>query len=87
MEPPLFCSLHELGNMIARLSSQNFDELINTQNINIWEWRLFENIIMMVFRNDVACIGLEGTVNKLVIVGVGSNETQMVIHLNHLCIG
>ena len=55
-----------------RLSSQDFDELIDAYNIYEWEGRLFEHVIMMVLGNDITGIGLESTVNKLVIIRVCS---------------
>ena len=70
-----------------RLSSQDFDELIDAYNIYEWEGRLFEHIIMMILGYDITSIGLESTVNELVIIRVGSYKTQMIVHLNHLCIG
>ena len=70
-----------------RLSSQDFDELIDAYNIYEWEGCLFEHIIMMILGYDITSIGLESTVNELVIIRVGSYKTQMIVHLNHLCIG
>ena len=42
---------------------------------------------MMILGYDITSIGLESTVNKLVIIRVGSYKTQMIVHLNHLGIG
>ena len=47
-----------------RLSSQDFDELIDAYNIYEWEGRLFEHIIMMILGYDITSIGLESTVKR-----------------------
>ena len=68
------------------MSAQYTKELVYIDNLNARERRLLEDIIMMVFSDDVFCICLEGAVNKLVIVRIGRNKSQMIINLNHPCI-
>ena len=41
------------------LCSQDFDKLVDAHHVDVGEWRLFENIVVMVFCNDIAGISFE----------------------------
>ena len=64
--------------------SQNTQKLVNIYNLDFGEWGVAENIIVMVLGYDVFCVSLKSTVYKLVIVRIGCDKAQMIIHLNHL---
>ena len=48
---------------------------------------MFENIVMVVLGYDVFCVCLEGAVYKLIIIRICSNQTKMIVNLNHLGVG
>ena len=73
--------------MYGLLSLQDFDKLVDAYHVDVGKWCLFENIIVMVFCNDIAGISLESAVYEFVIIGVCGNETKMIVHLNHLGVG
>lgn len=66
---------------------QDFDKLVDTYHINVREWCLLENIIVMVFGNDIAGISLKSTIYEFIIVRIDCNEVKMIIHLHHLGVG
>lgn len=47
----------------GKLSSQDFDKLVDAHHIDVVEGCLFENIVVMVFCNDIAGISLESATN------------------------
>ena len=69
------------------LSSQDFDKLVDAHHVDVGEWRLFENIVVMVFCNDIAGISFESAIYEFVIIGVSRNKTEMVVYLNHFSVG
>lgn len=69
------------------LSSQDFDKLVDAYHVDVGEWCLFENVVVMVFCNDIAGISLESTIYKFVIIGVCGNQTEMIVYLNHFSVG
>jgi len=42
--------------MYGLLSLQDFDKLVDAYHVDVGKWCLFENIIVMVFCNDIAGI-------------------------------
>ena len=56
--------------MYGLLSLQDFDKLVDAYHVDVGKWCLFENIIVMVFCNDIAGISLESAVYEFVIIGV-----------------
>ena len=71
----------------TELFSQNFEKFVNADYVNKRKRSLLENIVMMVFRYDVAGVGLKCAIHELVIIGVCSNEAQMIVYLYHLRVG
>ena len=69
------------------LPSQDFDKLVDAHHVNVREWRLFKNVVVMVFCNNVAGISLKSAIYEFVIIRVCRNETKMIVHLNHLSVG
>lgn len=51
-------------------------------DFNRREWSGFKDVEMAVFRNDVFCIGNNGTINELVVIRVGSDEVKLVMRIN-----
>lgn len=51
-------------------------------DFNRREWSGFKDVEMAVFRNDVFCIGNNGTINELVVIRVGSDEVKLIMCIN-----
>ena len=43
---------------------QDFDKLVDAYHVDVGKWCLFENIIVMVFCNDIAGISLESDISR-----------------------
>jgi hypothetical protein len=50
--------------MYGLLSLQDFDKLVDAYHVDVGKWCLFENIIVMVFCNDIAGISLESDISR-----------------------
>ena len=61
-------------------------ESVYSNHLNPWKIYVFQCIEVLVFCDDEMCIGCNGTIYKLVIVGISSNKTKFKIGCKTACI-
>ena len=61
-------------------------ERVYSNHLNPWKIYVFQCIEVLVFCDDETCIGCNGTIYKLVIVGISSNKTKFKIGRKTACI-
>ena len=54
-------------------------KLLDSDHKNFRPIYLFQDIVMSVVRDNVFCIGCNGTVDKLIVIKILLNEPKMVI--------
>ena len=51
-------------------------EIHQPNDTHFWEFYLSQYVVMLVICHDVASVGLDGTINKFVVIGVSSDEIK-----------
>ena len=57
----------------------HLQEIYQFDNSHFGKFNLAQHIVMMIVGDNVTCIGLYGTINKLVVVRVSSDKIEMII--------
>ena len=61
---------------------EQFEEVFQGNNIQTRKTNLTQNIVVPVVTYNVSGVGSNGTIDKLVVVGVGLNQSEMVVGRN-----
>ena len=65
--------------------SQHLQEIVNSDDINMGERDVLENIEVVVFSNEKTGIGSNGTVYKLIVIWIGNDKSKMIVGCDEYC--
>lgn len=68
--------------MTKSLPMNHQQEVHQLNDSHFWEINLPQYVIVVVVGHNVSCVSLYGTVNELVVVGVGCDEVEMIIWID-----
>ncbi len=60
------------------LNCEQRDKSLGSDNLDFGEADSFENVVMMITRDDIIARGRDGTINEFVVVGIGCDEIEAV---------